>query len=465
MNIGDFLHNRKWRTIQNYTYSFGASVVLIGALAKLEHWPQASAFLMTGLGMEALIFFISAFEPLLENPDWKRVYPQLREGDESQRNLDIYKELDKKSGRTTPGDTGGVISFKDLPKEQIDLLNASINKLSNAAKGISDISEANLSTQKFIFNLETASQSLNGVVASNATVSQTMVKNVENISESYITAAQKILSASDNASNVINQSSDDLSNSIKSTGEEIRNSGGKASAGIVQSVGELSNSLKTTSEGIKVSTEKASESIIQSAGDLSNSLKLTGEGIKASSEKASEKIVQSAGDLSSSIKIAGEGIKVSGEKASSGLSQSVNELSVSVKGTANDIKKSGEDFGKQLQTSTKELNDSYHNVAESLTSGIKKLETSSGIYIKSIDELNKKLGALNAAYELNRMGAINVDKVVNDYSNSVVEVSKVLHTSLEETRKFNESTKEINENIQALNKVYGRTLGALNTKK
>ena len=47
-------------------YGWGASVVMIGALMKLEHYSYASYFLIAGLGTEALIFFFSAFEPLPE---------------------------------------------------------------------------------------------------------------------------------------------------------------------------------------------------------------------------------------------------------------------------------------------------------------------------------------------------------------------------------------------------------------
>jgi len=159
-----------------------------------------------------------------------------------------------------------------------------------------------------------------------------------------------------------------------------------------------------------------------------------------------------------------------------GMSQSVAELSGSVKATADGLKSTGEKFNSDIKESSKvfsdnlqksslELNDSYRKVADSLSGGFKGLEKSSLKYVESIDKLNKNLGALNTAYELHLKGAGKVEEVVKDYSNSVGEIGKLLHSSVEETRKFNESTKEINENIQALNKVYGRMLGALNNKK
>ena len=62
-----------------YVYGWGASLVLIGALFKLQHWNHAGIMLTIGLMTEAFIFFLSAFEPPLEIPDWTRVYPELQE--------------------------------------------------------------------------------------------------------------------------------------------------------------------------------------------------------------------------------------------------------------------------------------------------------------------------------------------------------------------------------------------------
>lgn len=367
MNLGDFLHSRKWRTIQNYTYSFGASVVLIGALAKLEHWPAASGFLMTGLGMEALIFFISAFEPLMENPDWKRVYPQLREGDELPKMVEKYDLIDKeyhqkrkKSESFEGGGGGGGISIKDLPAEQVKKLNESFEKLAEAANGIKNISSATLATESFIKNLQDASSSIGSVVESNKKVSGEMEKNVNEITNSYKTAAQAIHSSST-----------------------------KAATGIDQSVNDLTSSIKSTADGIKSSSSKMTS----------------------------------------------------------------------------DLEKSSLEYNKHLQSSAQELSESYKKITESLSIGFKGLEKSSNNYVEGIDKLNKNMAALNAAYELHLKGAGKIEDVVKHYSTNVEEIGKLLHSSIEETKKFNDNTKEINENIQALNKVYGRMLGALNTKK
>ena len=50
------------QTFLNYAYSWGASLVILGALFKLNHLAGASLMLYIGMGTEVLVFFISAFD-------------------------------------------------------------------------------------------------------------------------------------------------------------------------------------------------------------------------------------------------------------------------------------------------------------------------------------------------------------------------------------------------------------------
>jgi gliding motility-associated protein GldL len=376
MNIGDFLHSKRWKLIQNYIYSWGASIVLIGALFKLEHLPGASAFLGVGLSIEAIIFFISAFEPLMENPDWKKVYPQLRTGDESDRELAAFEEVDKLYGRTggAPVVAAGVQvgatvsvpasssvpSFGALPEEQIKILNDSLQKLTETAKGIKNLTEASAASDAFVKNLNEASQSIGKIVSSNEKVSAELEKGGKEITESYKSAAGKLIASTDKVSAEINQSVAELSGSYKNTAEAISNSGKKVSV---------------------------------------------------------------------------------------------------------EMEQSAQSFNTQLIASSETLKKSYKEMTDTLTGGFKSLDKNSGKYIENIEKLNKNLAALNAVYEIQLQGANKVESMVGEYSKGVTEVNKLIQKSIEETRKFNENTKEISENIQALNKVYGNMLGALNVKK
>ena len=61
-------------------YGIGASIVIAGAMFKLLNWPGGAFMLGLGLTTEAIIFFLSAFEPKEQEVDWTRVYPELVEG-------------------------------------------------------------------------------------------------------------------------------------------------------------------------------------------------------------------------------------------------------------------------------------------------------------------------------------------------------------------------------------------------
>ena len=68
----------KWyKVMMPKLYGWGASLVIIGALFKIQNWPVAGLFLTIGLTTEAVIFFFSAFEKQYEDYDWSLVYPEL----------------------------------------------------------------------------------------------------------------------------------------------------------------------------------------------------------------------------------------------------------------------------------------------------------------------------------------------------------------------------------------------------
>ena len=68
----------KWyKVMMPKLYGWGASLVIIGALFKIQNWPFAGLFLTIGLTTEAVIFFFSAFEKQYEDYDWSLVYHEL----------------------------------------------------------------------------------------------------------------------------------------------------------------------------------------------------------------------------------------------------------------------------------------------------------------------------------------------------------------------------------------------------
>ncbi len=68
------------RTATNMVYGFGAAIVILGALFKIQHWPYGSEILTLGMVVEALVFGYSALERQQADLDWSLVYPQLKGG-------------------------------------------------------------------------------------------------------------------------------------------------------------------------------------------------------------------------------------------------------------------------------------------------------------------------------------------------------------------------------------------------
>ena len=149
-------------------YGLGASVVIIGALFKILHWefgPLSGGLLLAiGLITEALIFAISAFEPVDDEYDWSLVYPELAGGMSSGRDQEAADAQEAE----------GILSRKldELLKEaniDVELMNSlgeSIRNFEGAAKGIAPTADAITSTKKYSEELSQAAtqmESLNSL--------------------------------------------------------------------------------------------------------------------------------------------------------------------------------------------------------------------------------------------------------------------------------------------------------------
>lgn len=76
--LQDFLASYQGKVMLNYAYSWGAAVVILGALFKLTHLSGANVMLFVGMGTEVLVFFISAFDRPFKSYKWESVFPQIK---------------------------------------------------------------------------------------------------------------------------------------------------------------------------------------------------------------------------------------------------------------------------------------------------------------------------------------------------------------------------------------------------
>ena len=76
--VQDFLASYRGKIMLNYAYSWGAAIVILGALFKLTHLPGANIMLFVGMGTEVLVFFISAFDRPYKSYKWESVFPKIK---------------------------------------------------------------------------------------------------------------------------------------------------------------------------------------------------------------------------------------------------------------------------------------------------------------------------------------------------------------------------------------------------
>ncbi|GLB51576.1 gliding motility protein GldL [Neptunitalea chrysea] len=152
------------KKVMNMVYGLGASVVIIGALFKLTHWEfgflNGTVMLAAGLITEAGIFAIAAFEPVEEELDWTKVYPELAGGPGAPKK--------GKSTEVEVAEAQGALSKKldemlkdaKIDAQLMQSLGASIKNFEGAAKNIAPTVDAVASTKKYGEEMQLAANQL-----------------------------------------------------------------------------------------------------------------------------------------------------------------------------------------------------------------------------------------------------------------------------------------------------------------
>ena len=143
--------SKSTKKLFNMAYGLGASIVILGALFKILHWNFGNEMLMIGMIVEALVFAISAFEPVEDDLDWSKVYPELAGGTAKEK-----------------GDVQGMLSQKldDMLQEaKLDAglmksLGDSIQNFKGAADNIAPAVDSIAATNKYSEQLSLAASQM-----------------------------------------------------------------------------------------------------------------------------------------------------------------------------------------------------------------------------------------------------------------------------------------------------------------
>lgn len=366
MGLLDFTHTKVFKQAMGKLYGIGAAVVLMGALFKIQHYPGADIMLIVGLGTEAFIFFMSAFEPIHSEPDWSLVYPELaglegldEEEKENRRALKAssMQEYPQQAAPVQPaaashqnitlsGNLDKMLEEANIGPELIENLGQGLRNLSENTQKLAEISNAAVATNDYIRNMETASKSVSELSESFKTKAEYMKHDVS-LSEEY-------------------------ANSLKSA---------------VDSVNEISDSYKKTAETAKEN--------LQATQDHTDSLK----SITGYTNKLAEVYANSADSLTKTAESL-EKSSVGGQKFSEQMQETVENLSALNAVYELQLQSSNE----QYQYSSK-LQETMESFVDNLNNSVNDTQK----YREEMDKLTNNITALNSVYG-NMLSAMNLNK-------------------------------------------------------
>ncbi|MBO4403353.1 MAG: gliding motility protein GldL [Bacteroidales bacterium] len=159
MGLNELVTSKGYVNFMSKLYGWGASVVIIGALFKIMHWPLAGLFISLGMGTEALIFFFSAFEPPMAHYNWSLVFPQLAIGEEAHDSKD-KKAPKLPSNAPITQQLDNALTEAKIGPELLESLASGMRNLGENAKKLSGVSDAAAATDGYVSNLTKAADSV-----------------------------------------------------------------------------------------------------------------------------------------------------------------------------------------------------------------------------------------------------------------------------------------------------------------
>jgi len=160
--------SKGWKNLMAKIYGLGASVVILGALFKIQHWEFASEMLILGLGTEALIFAFSAFEKPHEEPDWTLVYPELATP------KDGNAPLPKKKAGTVTEKLDDMLKEANIETELLERLGDGMRHLGEQASKMGEVADASVATKEYSASLHDASAKVSELSQTYAQVSESL---------------------------------------------------------------------------------------------------------------------------------------------------------------------------------------------------------------------------------------------------------------------------------------------------
>jgi gliding motility-associated protein GldL len=148
---GNFFESKAFKSFMAKLYGWGAAIVILGALFKIQHWKGAGLMLTLGLSTEALIFFISAFDKQKEF-DWAKVYPELAVEDDAEGEASVKKSVSAEIDK--------MLEDAKIESQMVNRLGEGMNKFAATLDGLKEVSNANMATSAYTEKVNAATENL-----------------------------------------------------------------------------------------------------------------------------------------------------------------------------------------------------------------------------------------------------------------------------------------------------------------
>lgn len=390
MGLNNIVKSRGFKNFMAKLYGIGASVVILGALFKINHYHGADIMLIIGLSTESIIFFFSAFETPHVEPDWSLVYPELA-GMYHGISSEIEEMDTKREGLT--GDLDNMLSDAKIGPELIESLGKGLRNLSESTHKLSDVSNAAVATNEFTEKVKGASRSVGSLTESYDKQADVINKD--------ITATEEYVGSIKN----ISGSAAGLSNAYQKASESIMGDLGAADG--------FADSIKAAAKSANLfaaNYTKSAEMISQSAEVLDFSALKE----KNYSEQLN-KVAQNLASLNAIYEMQVQNSKMqsdSSNKLQDALDKFVSNLNGSIDNTAKyqeNINALNNVFQNQLKGTTDHV-ETTAKLKSTLDQFLNKIDESAQKTLKyneELENLSKKVAALNTVYS-NMLTAMNV---------------------------------------------------------
>ena len=269
MSGDSFFESKKFKTIMKYVYGYGGATVIVGAMFKIQHWPGATIMLIGGLGIEAIIFMLSAHEPLHEEIDWTLAYPELALGHGDDDDVHSLPEPGESSNpnETVVEQLDNMLAKAKIEPELIESLGSGMRSLSENAGKLGDISSASDATNEYVENLKGASEKVGEMGGVYAEASSTISEKANQLGNAYEKAAASVeeITASSSSDSNYGEQLDKVSSNLSALNNvyEMQIKGAtdnmKANEEMFSGINELMSNLHSTLDDTKKYKETMSE--------------------------------------------------------------------------------------------------------------------------------------------------------------------------------------------------------------